>query len=94
MINAKGNIKSLQTVSISMESKGGAPENKHIERFFRTIKHDRLYLNPSSDGNELLTERQTFINYYNKKKLFIYWKTTANQGFREICIKINKTLKL
>jgi putative transposase len=61
-------IKSLQTVSISMDGKGRATDNAHIERFFRTIKHDRLYLNPSRDGLELFTECQTFINYYNEKR--------------------------
>jgi putative transposase len=42
--------------------------NAHIERFFRTIKYDRLYLNPSRDGKELFTECETFINYYNEKR--------------------------
>ena len=63
-----GYLKSLQTVSISMDGKGRATDNAHIERFFRTIKHDRLYLNPSRDGHELFTECQTFINYYNEKR--------------------------
>lgn len=62
-------IKSLQTVAISMDGKGRATDNAHIERFFRTIKYDRLYLNPSSDGHELFTECQTFIHYYNEKRI-------------------------
>jgi putative transposase len=63
-----GYLKSLQTVAISMVGKGRAKDNAHIERFFITIKYDRLYLNPSNDGHELFTECQTFIHYYNEKR--------------------------
>lgn len=61
-------IKSLETVKISMDGKGRATDNAFIERFFRTIKHDRLYLNPSSDGHELFSECEDFINYYNERR--------------------------
>ena len=61
-------VKSLKTVAISMDGKGRATDNAHIERFFRTIKHDRLYLNPSANGHELFNECNTFINYYNAKR--------------------------
>ena len=61
-------IKSLDTVKISMDGKGRATDNAYIERFFRTIKYDRLYLNPSSDGHELFTECEDFINYYNQRR--------------------------
>lgn len=61
-------IRSLETVKISMDGKGRATDNAHIERFFRTIKYDRLYLNPSIDGHELFTECEDFINYYNQRR--------------------------
>jgi len=61
-------IKSLETVKISMDGKGRATDNAFIERFFRTIKYDRLYLNPSRDGHELFTECEDFINYYNQRR--------------------------
>lgn len=61
-------IKSLETVKISMDGKGRATDNAFIERFFRTIKHDRLYLNPSRDGHELYNECEDFINYYNQRR--------------------------
>ena len=38
-------IKSLKKTEISMDGKGRATDNAHIERFFRTIKYDKLYLN-------------------------------------------------
>jgi putative transposase len=61
-------IKSLESVKISMDGRGRATDNAFIERFFRTIKHDRLYLNPSRDGHELFTECEDFINYYNQRR--------------------------
>lgn len=61
-------LKSLETVKISMDGKGRATDNAFIERFFRTIKHDRLYLNPSRDGHELFSECEDFINYYNQRR--------------------------
>jgi len=61
-------IKSLETVKISMDGKGRATDNAFIERFFRTIKYDRLYLNPSRDGHELYNECEDFINYYNHRR--------------------------
>ena len=54
-------VKSLSSVRISMDGKGRATDNAHIERFFRTIRHDRLYLRPSEDGED-------FINYYNQRR--------------------------
>jgi putative transposase len=51
-----------------MDGKGRAMDNAFIERFFRTIKHDRFYLNPSKDGHELFSECEVFINYYNQRR--------------------------
>src|SRR5690606_40559403 len=39
-------IKSYQTIHISMDGKGRAIDNVFIERFFRTLKYDKLYLCP------------------------------------------------
>lgn len=61
-------VKSLCSVRISMDGKGRATDNAHVERFFRTIKHDRLYLKPSEDGLELFRECEDFINYYNQRR--------------------------
>ncbi len=61
-------VNSLETTKISMDGKGRAIDNVWIERFFRTIKHDRIYLNPPEDGAELYKECDEFINYYNNKR--------------------------
>jgi putative transposase len=61
-------VKSLPNTQISMDGKGRATDNAHIERFFRTIKYDKLYLEPSKDGNILYKQCHEFITYYNNKR--------------------------
>lgn len=61
-------LKSLETVRISMDGKGRATDNAHIERFFRTIKYDKLYRFVPHDGLELYTLCQEFINFYNCRR--------------------------
>lgn len=64
-----GYVKSLKTVRISMDGKGRATDNAFIERFFRTIKYDKLYLEPAVDGTHLWQQCQQFIDYYNNKRI-------------------------
>ncbi|PCI19289.1 hypothetical protein COB64_03930 [Candidatus Wolfebacteria bacterium] len=53
-------------IKISMDGKGRATDNAHIERFWRTIKYDKLYMEPVNDGLDLYEKCKYFINYYNK----------------------------
>jgi putative transposase len=55
-------------IKISMDGKGRATDNIFIERFFRTIKYDYIYLNPSESGWELYQGIKEFIEQYNKRK--------------------------
>ncbi len=55
-------------VKISMDGKGRAIDNVFIERFWRTLKHDHLYLAPPTDGLELYTTCKRFIRLYNEKR--------------------------
>jgi len=61
-------VKSLETVKISMDGKGRAIDNVFIERFFRTIKYEGIYLVNPETGNELHKVCAQFINYYNEKR--------------------------
>jgi len=54
-------------VKISMDGKGRAIDNIFIERFWRTLKYDHVYLYPASDGLELYQGIKEFMNYYNTK---------------------------
>lgn len=61
-------VKSLKSTRISMDGKGRATDNAFIERFFRTIKYDKLYLEPSEDGRHLNLQCSEFIHFYNSKR--------------------------
>jgi len=61
-------VKSLETVKISMDGKGRATDNAHIERFFRTIKYDKLYRFVPEDGLHLYELCEQFINFYNNNR--------------------------
>jgi putative transposase len=55
-------------IKISMDSKGRAKDNIFIERFWRTIKRDYIYLFPAENGKELYAGIKTYVEYYNKEK--------------------------
>ena len=54
-----------QDIRISMDGKGRATDNIFIERFWRTLKFDYVYLHPATDGLELYQGIKQFIQYYN-----------------------------
>ena len=56
-----------ENILISMDGKGRAIDNIFIERFWRTLKYDYVYLNPANDGLELYQGLKDYINYYNHK---------------------------
>jgi putative transposase len=55
-------------VAISMDGKGRAIDNVYIERFWRTLKHEKIYLCPTSDPKQLYKIINQFINYYNNQR--------------------------
>jgi len=55
-------------IKISMDGKGRATDNIWIERFWKTIKYNHIYLNPCDTGLELFEGVQTYIEYYHNKK--------------------------
>ncbi len=54
----------LEDIKISMDGKGRAIDNIFIERFWRSLKYDYVYLNPADDGLELYQVKE-YMNYYN-----------------------------
>lgn len=55
-------------IGISMDGKGRAVDNIFIERFFRSLKYNHVYLYPAGDGLELYTGVKEYIDYYNNIK--------------------------
>ena len=55
-------------IKISMDGKGRAIDNIFIERLWRTVKQDYVYLNPAQNGWELYQGLNNFFIDYNTKK--------------------------
>jgi len=55
-------------IRISMDGKGRAVDNIFIERFFRSLKYNHVYLHPANDGLELYKGVKKYIDYYNNVK--------------------------
>ncbi len=55
-----------QGIQISMDGKGRALDNVWIERFWKSLKYDYIYLHPVDDGFELYEGVQNHIDYYHQ----------------------------
>ena len=51
-----------------MDGKGRAIDNVYVERFFRTIKYEKLYLIQLDTGHDVVKACDEFINYYNCRR--------------------------
>ena len=54
-------------IRISMDGKGRATDNAFIERFFRSLKWDHVYLYPAEDGLQLHKGIKWFVEKYNNR---------------------------
>lgn len=57
-----------KNITISMDGKGRAIDNIFIERLWRTVKQDYIYITPIDDGVELFKGLKTFFEHYNQRK--------------------------
>lgn len=57
----------LYETKLSMDGKGRATDNAFIERFWRSIKYEHIYLNPTDDTVELYRGISKYIDYYNEE---------------------------
>jgi len=56
-----------EEIKISMDGKGRAADNTWIERFWKSIKYNNIFLNPADDGLDLYQGVEKNIRYYNRK---------------------------
>lgn len=71
-------------ILVSMDGKGRALDNIFIERFWRTIKYEYIYLHEFNDGKALFEGLLEFIQFYNferKHQSLLY--LTPHQVFNE-----------
>lgn len=55
-------------IQISMNGKGRSIDNIAVERFFRTLKYDEIYLQEYNDIKELHKGIDRYIDFYNNKR--------------------------
>ena len=48
-----------------MDGKGRATDNAFIERLWRSVKYEKLYLHPPKDGMHLYELLEEYFKYYN-----------------------------
>jgi len=68
-LNAYVELLSSRGVSKSMDGKARGVDNVFIERWFRTLKYDYLYINEFTSPKELRSGIDGFIGLYNEKRL-------------------------
>lgn len=57
-----------QGIKLSMDGKGRAIDNAFIERLWRSVKYEKLFLNPPNDGLDLYLSLAQYFNYYNTQR--------------------------
>ncbi len=55
-------------IKLSMDSKGRATDNAFIETLWKSIKYEKIYLNPPEDGIQLYKMVRDYFEYYNEKR--------------------------
>ena len=54
-----------EKVSISMDGRGRAFDNIFVERLWRSVKHEDVYLNGYANMGELMVGLTAYMNFYN-----------------------------
>ena len=55
-------------IKLSMDGKGRATDNAFIERLWRSVKYEKVYLNPPIDGVHLFEMLDQYFQYYNTQR--------------------------
>ncbi len=55
-------------MKISMDGKGRAMDNIMVERLWRTVKYEEIYLKEYQDVSELKSALKTYFHFYNYER--------------------------
>jgi putative transposase len=78
-------------VKISMDGKGRFKDNIFIERLWRTLKYERIYLKAYETGAELSKELTTWFNWYNGyRKHSSLDKLTPDEAYTRGMVKLKQ----
>ncbi len=62
-------IREYPDIRISMDGRGRALDNVFVERLWRSLKHEDLYLKGYGSGTELYQGLQNYFHFYNTERL-------------------------
>lgn len=71
-------------IAISMDGRGRALDNIFVERLWKTIKYECVYLSEFKDGAELYRVLDEYINFYNNERIHqsLKYQTPAEVYFK------------
>ena len=90
------NILKKHDIKISMDGKGRATDNICIERFWRSIKYEEIYLNEYKNLKALNRAIEKYMNLYNSKRLHsaLGYKTPNEIYYQAVNNSDSKGVKL
>jgi putative transposase len=56
-------------VRISMDGKGRWVDNVFVERLWRSVKYENVYLHAYRDGREAPEQLSAYLDFYNRRRL-------------------------
>jgi len=80
-------------ITISMDGKGRATDNICIERFWRSAKVERIYLNAYQSIGELTTDVDDYIEFYNHRRFHETLDYKKPMDVYQESIKLNQNKK-
>jgi len=80
-------------ITISMDGKGRATDNICIERFWRSAKVERIYLNEYQTINDLTTDVDDYIEFYNHRRFHQTLDYKKPMDVYQESIKLNQKKK-
>lgn len=57
-----------QGIKLSMDGKGRALDNIFVERLWRSVKYEHVYLFPANDGKQCYRGLKEYFDYYNTER--------------------------
>ena len=80
-------------ITIPMDGKGRATDNICIERFWRSAKVERIYLNEYQSISKLITDVDDYIEFYNYKRFHQTLDYKKPMDVYQESIKLNQNKK-
>lgn len=82
-------------IKISMDSRGRAIDNVFVERLWRTVKYEYVYLYSQADGKELYEGLKEYFDFYNNVRPHqsLDYRTPAEVYFDRSKIDVDKSVE-